>query len=491
MTNHYSAHRRISFIFIFSLFSTMTGQLALASEPAVPLQKEVARLLAENQKKTKAVVGVSIVDLRTGKAIVAERADELFVPASNQKILTSAFALSRLGGQAQFVTTVYSSSKDLVVVGQYDPTLGDPRLAEESGRSIYDELDRWATAIKSRCGGRVAGDIVVCTTGSYRQADWPKDQYNQWYAAPVAPINFNNNCFDVTFTVADGSTGSPPRAESRGGKAIPSVLPASRLIAVVNEAKLGRKQAWSALSNDDDSVVTISGTVAKASAEPLNVAMNNPPLTFGRVLADRLMRGGVDFSGKVRLADQKSFDPTEATVIAQTKTTLAAAMARANKRSLNMAAECIFLRAGDGTWNGSAALETATLRDVFGLDEGSFIVRDGGGLSRENRVSPAAITKLLASILKRPDAKVFLDSLPISGIDGTLQRRMDKPPYKGRVLGKTGYIAGVSTLSGYILDGSGKPAIAFSILANKVPSSWQTKELADQICQMLVDSLKQ
>jgi len=166
-------------------------------------------------------------------------------------------------------------------------------------------------------------------------------------------------------------------------------------------------------------------------------------------------------------------------------------LSRANKRSLNMAAECVFLRAGDGTWSGSAALMTKTLVEGCGLKEDDLVVRDGGGLSRNNRIAPAALVKLLAAAARRQDADVFLASLPASGIDGTMEKRLDRPPYRGRILGKTGYIAGVSSLSGYVLDGSGRPAIAFSILANKVPGGkgWKAKQLQDQICRWLADSI--
>ncbi|MFA6135069.1 MAG: D-alanyl-D-alanine carboxypeptidase/D-alanyl-D-alanine-endopeptidase [Phycisphaerae bacterium] len=445
------------------------------------LQKGVAGLVAGFQKKTPAAaVGVSIVDLKSGAVLADVRANELFIPASNQKLLTSAFALARHGGDDHFTTTVYAAGKDLVVVGDFDPTLGDPRLAEEAGKSIYEEMDRWAAAIRQHVGPRFEGDIVICTegkAGAYRNSDWPVKQFGDWYAAPAAEVNFNNNCFDVTFTIT-------------GGTIVPSVSPASRLIQVVNNVKSGKKQTWGAVSNEDDSVLILKGTLVKPSNDPVYVACNNPPMLFGRTLAERIMRAGVEFGGKVRPAEKKSLDLSKATVIAQTTTPLATAMARANKRSLNMVAECIFLHAGDGTWPGSAALMTKTLTETFGLPDKSLVVQDGSGLSRSNLVSPAAMTTLLSGMLKRADAGVLLASLPIGGTDGTMQRRLDEGAYKGRVLAKTGYITGVSCLSGYVLGADKKPVVAFSVMANKVPGAAGAKDLENRICQLVVDSLK-
>jgi D-alanyl-D-alanine carboxypeptidase/D-alanyl-D-alanine-endopeptidase (penicillin-binding protein 4) len=116
------------------------------------------------------------------------------------------------------------------------------------------------------------------------------------------------------------------------------------------------------------------------------------------------------------------------------------------------------------------------------------VICDGSGFSRNDRVSPRAMVTLLQAVLKRPDSKVLLDALPISGVDGTLSKRLKDAPYRGRILGKTGYIKGVSCLSGYVLDAQGKPAIAYSVLLNgcEISRARQTEEM---VCRALVDML--
>jgi len=443
----------------------------LAIEAAAGIEKELS-----------AVIGVAAADLRSGKTLVDYRGGEKFIPASNQKVLTSAFALARLGEGFQFTTTFYAAGGNVVVVGDGDPTLGDPTLSATAGKTIYDELDTWAATFKAKVGAGLSGDVIVCDPhrpGDYRNPDWPVGQHDQWYAAPVATLNFNNNCLDIALAL-------------EGDKVIAAVKPETRFITVLGHVARGKRQRWSARLAKDDSQVTVSGSAVGATSEPANIAVNDPPLLLGRVLAERLIRAGVTFSGKVRRAEPGSVDLTGSQVLCRRFTPLGEAMARANKRSLNMTAECIFLRAGDGTWSGSAALMARTLVDAYGLKEDQFIIRDGGGLSRNNRITPAGMVQLLAAMAHQADAGVFLSSLPTSGVDGTMEKRLDKPPYRGRVLGKTGYIAGVSSLSGYVLDGSGKPAAAFSILANKVPDGkgWRVKQVQDRICQWLVDAVE-
>ena len=438
-------------------------------------------------KATRAVVGVCATDLRTGKDLLSIREKDLFIPASNQKLLTAATALARLSADYKFVTQVCPVGDDLWVFGSGDPTFGDPVLAEEANATIYDELDRWAAAVKKALPNGVAGNLVVCKAfrldqtvaqESFRHPDWPKDQYNTWYCAPAAALNFNDNCLDVTFRLAKG-------------KIIPSVVPQSRFIQVANKITVGPKHLWSLRYSAGDSVVTLTGTASASSTTPMNVPVNDPLLLTGRVLADRLERAGVKIGGSIVTADAPPDGASAASLkpICQTAQPLPVVLRRTNKHSLNMAAESVFLRAGDGTWAGSAKIMAETLQKHFGLDAGSLVVRDGGGLSRQNRVAPQAVVKVLAAVAARKDAKALADSLPVAGTDGTLERRMTAPPYRGRVLAKTGYILGVSCLSGYVLDKHGRPAVAFSILAEKVPSAEPCRKLQDSLCRAWVDWL--
>lgn len=96
------------------------------------------------------------------------------------------------------------------------------------------------------------------------------------------------------------------------------------------------------------------------------------------------------------------------------------------------------------------------------------------------------ITRLLRYMYRHKCAGVFLKSLPISGTDGTLKKRLKKEPYKSRIKAKTGYVRGVSALSGYVKT-LNEEIIAFSILVNEIKGgTWQAKRLQDAICRFLV-----
>jgi len=424
-------------------------------------------------------VGVSVVDLASGKATTAIREDELFIPASNQKLLSSAFALHALGGDYKFTTELYiTRSGDIVVYGDFDPTLGDPQLAADDGKSIYAEMDRWALAVKKHLGDKVPGRLFVSGGAMvYRPDTWKTNQNHMHYQAPAGKLNFHRNCFAATFKI-------------NGDKAQAIIAPQSRFISVISSLQVGRKHVWSMRPGAGDAELVLRGTIKTASRYPLYVAANDPPMLFARTLADRLVAAGVPFEGLIKSMDLSKIDRKGAKPLCTTTTPIARAMKRANRDSLNMAAECFLLRAGDGTWPGSARRMEKTLTRAFGLSDDSLVVSDGSGLARKNRVSPATMTKLLAGIAGRKDASVLTDSLARAGIDGTLRKRMTTAPCRGRVIGKTGYILRVSCLSGYVLDKTGKPALAFSIMANDMPGRVApAKALQDEICAMLVQQV--
>jgi len=451
-----------------------------ATAAAPSMQARAADLAARFEREGRGRAGIAAVDLLTNQQVLAVRADELFMPASNEKLLTSIFALERLGADFHFTTGVYVLDANVVVSGEFDPTLGDPLIAAEAGRDIYAELDRWAAAVRTAVADKPVRNVLVVSPHGLpaRHPDWPAAQRSEWFAAPVGTLNFNDNCMDVSFA---GS----------GGKLTPVLSPAGRFFKIDNRLKIdpSKKNLWSLRGVGDEQRFILSGVVGRAAGEPISVAVDNPDLMLGRTLADRLERAGVRVQGPIRRVGPDQVDWARARLVASTRTPLSVALNRANKRSLNMIAECILLRAGDGTWPGSAQMLTRTLTEKFRLPPGSISPADGSGLSRKNLVAPSAMASMLAVAARRGDAMLLLRSLPVAGVDGTLSKRFLKSPCRGRVLGKTGYIAGVSALSGYVLDDQMRIRYAFSVLGNRLRSgSDPAKDLQETICEMLCES---
>ena len=107
-------------------------------------------------------------------------------------------------------------------------------------------------------------------------------------------------------------------------------------------------------------------------------------------------------------------------------------------------------------------------------------------MSRDNRLSAAAIVDVLRWMARQPESDVFAASLPIAGFDGTLKRRLTGKEHRGRVRAKTGTLAGACALSGYIETDA--DTLAFSILINSRRAGLRRMRAAqDNLCRHVLD----
>jgi len=451
-----------------------------AARPDVETSPAV-RTYLERHNTTVTYCAVRLAD---GQVIASRRARRPMMPASVQKLCTSAVALDVLGETFAFRTRLAVHDDDVFVIGDGDPTLGDPHLAARDGGTIYDTLDRWARALRDRGLTRIDGHLVLDDDifQERRHADWPEAQRRRWYCAPVSGLNFNDNCLHVRIELADGAP-------------VVAISPASRRLHVVNRLRRGSRQLWRVAYDAAGRTVTVSGTVKAPTAEPFPVAVDEPSLLLGRVFADRLARAGIAGTPPMVRAQVAKADrtlPEMLTVVDEQVTPLSTVLRRANKRSLNLAAECLLLRAavertGRGTFEAAAELARTVLVKRYGVAPDQIAVADGSGMSRTNRLSAEAA----ATILRRLAAEhpAFLDSLPIAGVDGTLRKRLTD--HQGRVRAKTGTLAGVVTLAGYILDADGTPAVAMAVFCNDVRGgNDKARQMIDALIAEWIDAIE-
>jgi D-alanyl-D-alanine carboxypeptidase/D-alanyl-D-alanine-endopeptidase (penicillin-binding protein 4) len=447
--------------------------------------------------------GVRIIALPGGEPIYAANAEglekpipgggvstRLFAPASNMKLITTAAALDLFGRDHAFKTTLAVRGDDLVVVGGGDPSFGDAAI--EGVKGPVAELAKWAAALKAKGVTSVAGGIVVDDShfdGEFVHPNWPRDQLNEWFCAPVGGLNLNTNCVEVV--IAERGAGA--RFNLAGD-----------WLTLVNQAKAGGAGGGvSLLHGKAENEIILRGSLGAIPRDGVSVTIRDPGLFFGNALRKVLIDNGISVAGPVRRERVRAADgslPAGVNVVAVHETPLPTVLARCNKRSQNLYAECLIKSLG-AAWTPGAAppppdADTATtwgrgslmVRRFLGKlhlpDEGVRIL-DGSGLSRENAVSPMLLTELLRYMHGAPDAEVFRESLAVGGVDGTLAKRMRDAGVRGNVLAKTGFIRGVSGLSGYVRTAQGW--IAFSMLFNDVKGSTSgVKEMEDEICRDLI-----
>jgi serine-type D-Ala-D-Ala carboxypeptidase/endopeptidase (penicillin-binding protein 4) len=202
--------------------------------------------------------------------------------------------------------------------------------------------------------------------------------------------------------------------------------------------------------------------VDSTSCEPLIIKALYP-IKYGENI---LKKWNISYTG--RMVVQRA--PEQAYTIAEhSSRPLHELISHMMKTSDNLYADCIFKKMGSvchgipGTWRKGMVVVKDFLEKTVAIDWQEVTIRDGSGRSRYNALSPHHVVKLLQRIYNEPYASEFIKSLAIAGVDGTLKNRMKE--MAGQIKAKTGFLFGVSALSGYIGDND-KEELAFSILIN-------------------------
>jgi D-alanyl-D-alanine carboxypeptidase/D-alanyl-D-alanine-endopeptidase (penicillin-binding protein 4) len=223
------------------------------------------------------------------------------------------------------------------------------------------------------------------------------------------------------------------------------------------------------------------------------VTLRDPALYAVRTLRQALESAGIPVEGAARrLRPGESYDRGDAVFLR--RTSLVPVLRKMVRRSHNHYAEQVWKTVGAetsgvGSWEAGTARAAAMLRRM-GFRAAEFSLADGSGLSRENRVSPALLTTLLTRMRLGEHGEVFASLLPAAGMHGTLDDRLDEPPYAGNVRAKTGYLNGVGALSGYATTRGGIEVV-FSILVNdrvNPPGTYSMRRTVDPICRAIVDN---
>jgi len=96
----------------------------------------------------------------------------------------------------------------------------------------------------------------------------------------------------------------------------------------------------------------------------------------------------------------------------------------------------------------SGLQELGTWLAGIGIKTEEWRAEDGAGLSRNDQVSPRAVTRLLRTMAASKNGAQWLSLLPVGGEDGTLQHRLCCVSDGRLVRAKTGTLTRAITLSG-------------------------------------------
>jgi len=515
----FGARRGTKVLFCVFGLLLVASRVALPAQTVSPLGNRILKLITQPKFQT-GFWGIEIASVRDGKVVFALNEAKHFLPASNMKLLVGAAALDKLGASYQFETSIYGVGRtdsngrllgDLVLAGQGDPNLEgriyDPEQ-EVAPKVLYPTfIEQIADQIVSRGIKSVEGNLVgddTCFLDEPYGAGWEHADLLWGYGAPVSALAVNENVFTVE--IAPGDTVGDPalissipilegtllinqvktvekalsnsigidRGVRRNSWVIQGKLPRDHLrleyrLAVEDPAEFAASLLRAALERRG---IEVKGDALARHLHPLETLEEGRPSTErAKVLQSR-------FLPEQKLASHQSLKLTETVKIMM-------------KLSQNLYAEMLLKKlgavsSGVGSFEtGAAAIKTFLERTGTSREE--LNVSDGSGLSRTDLITPESMVRLLLYMERHSAVNLFKDTLPLAGIDGTLEHRMNKTPARGRIRAKTGTSAFVNTLSGYVETKAGE-ILAFSIMANNVMlSAQEVRGAVDQICSLIVD----
>lgn len=428
--------------------------------------------------------GVMVYDLTNRLPLAEINADKPLTPASNMKVITTAAALLALGPGFEFRTQLLRDGETLILQSDGDPGLGDPHLLEALGIDHDRLLDSWVEQVQ-QSGLTQVKSVIVDDRAFDRNTvhpNWPQDQLDKWYCAPVAALNFNDNCVEL-YTFPASRLGEPPRVH---------VTPVGSPIDLRNRAKTSNKDSPWATRLSGTNQITVHGRVQKRRVIPIEVTVHDPPMFLGGLLANRLKAAGVPVEQVRRVRDEEQVKTDH--VLATVRTPIEVVVRRANTYSQNMFAEALVKRMGlhatgqPGSWpNGTAAMRVV-MSNLLGPNAAEMVIDDGSGLSSHNRVSPRLLALTLALMYESPElSRIYVESLAVPGEPGTLAKRHSD--YDAHVRAKSGSINGVVAFSGYVLPESGR-VVAFSILINNhIKPKHEMKRFLDDVVGVIDEQL--
>ena len=434
--------------------------------------------------------GIQVVNLRSGTVLYSHRAEDLFVPASNVKLLTTAAALEQLGPDFRYRTRVYVDGRvedgtlygNLIVRGSGDPSLG--HVADDADSPDPTAVFRaWADSLRARgithVTGAIVGDDTIFSDTPLGHG-WSWDDAPYGYSAEIGGLAFHGNT--IHLRVQGQQPGQPARLEWRPMN--------TDYVSVVNRTRTVRDHREADEEYErmrGSNTIHVDTRLPPGAVEEEALTVTNPTRYTAHVLRETLLRNGVSVQGRAVDLDDSPFRPAYASDSVRVVATHASPPLRdlvttLNRESDNLYAEQILRTLSvatppdttdpDDLERGSSAMGArrvgATLSHA-GVDTSQVRIADGSGLSRYNLVSPSMLTGLLQYMWTHEDADVsaaFHDSLPVGGRDGTLEYRFrGGAPANGDVHAKTGTLSGVSALTGYVSSARGTP-LAFSIVCN-------------------------
>jgi len=475
--------RRFWFFLVFATALVSLGSVVprFQASPNPPLSDRLDALLQRRQAES-AFWGVYLYDTDADDVLYSRNPDHGFLPASNQKLITTATALELLGSTHRYETTLHFSGSatnsvmqgDLILKGAGDPTFGSAAVRNEDPLNVWAE--RLADMGVERIEGRLIGDDRAFNGPTYPDGwtvQYLTRQKGRELGLSAGALTYRDNVVPVTVRATEPGTAPEVIIQPEG------------VVSLENNAVTSSRWRGSTLQINrtfSTNELVLTGSIARSYNGGIAVPVSDPTPFVLRSFVKHLSEAGIETNLDITDIDTLDTLPTEgeSPLFVNYSPPLSEIVSVINKESNNFYAEQVFRSYG---WNGSvrgAVRRTEAFLRTIGINGNRLLVADGSGLSRKDLVTPRALGTLLTHMTSHPEGDVFISSLPEGGERNTT---LDYRLYQTPVRAKTGSLQFVRTLSGYVDRPNGN-RVAFVLFANNYTGpSYQISQTIDDIVQ--------
>ncbi|HSF18832.1 MAG TPA: D-alanyl-D-alanine carboxypeptidase/D-alanyl-D-alanine-endopeptidase [Vicinamibacteria bacterium] len=424
-------------------------------------------------------IGVVVKSLETGETLYAHNSVRGFIPASGMKLATMGASLHYLGPSYRFETRFLLDGEyhegvvdgNLVVQGSGDPSL------------TRHEMDYIARALTAAGLREIRGDVVLDDSFFDDRLRGPAsyDDILKKGLPIQSALSYNFNLVELRARASSAGSQADLVDEGYGYFEVQNrVTTVSRGRPWVRVVKLPRDR------------VLIRGRVIQGDEEEHVGSFVSPDPTayFASALIGKLRANGILVSGQVvrGAVDEKKLPA----LYVHRSDRLVEVLSALGKYSNNFSAEQMLKSLGAHRFGAPGSFESGTHAVAeylvgLGFSKNDFRIDDGSGLSYENHLSAEILARILEDIYLAPELRTdFLCSLAIAGVDGTLRKRFLNEDHMGRIMAKTGSLAGVSSLSGYAFSPT-RGALVFSVMTNGIGQQYRADHVEDEIGRALLE----
>lgn len=452
-------------ILAFYLLLALSPHLIAQNRAMLPTEVVLQKLLQDGGVKNGQVAFLA-VNLDNGRVIAEHNTYASMVPASIQKLVTTAVALEKLGPGFSYKTEISTdgSFDGATLQGNvYVMASGDPTLNSRYYQSDPTTLQRIKTSFN---GIQSIGGSMIIDASHFDRYTTPRgwvweDMGNYFGASPTALI-WNDNLLEVYLRTGQAGT--------RAMIAPATVKSSDFEIDLRVMADNGTKDdAWFFGSPGND-VIYAKGTVPAHRDKFLVKAAHPYPMKqFAKDVSAATGLKGLDARIDYDYVEHAGLTP----LVTITSPPLSAIVKLTNQKSINLFAEALNIELDTAerykSVEGGVATVEAYLRAKKVNLKGVRIM-DGSGLSPLNRTTCQTMVDLLSHMYRSNNKETFLQSLAVAGQSGTIAGYFKGTKAEGNLKAKSGTMSGVRNYAGYVTNKNNE-TVAFCIMLNNYDES--------------------